>query len=95
MKQRHIILLTLIIVAVAFTGSAMAQFTLDQDVLGAHNINGRGAFRVISRTAALLVPAVPIQVPAPSFSGAALLLARRTPRTAAPRLRLTPRSPVS
>jgi hypothetical protein len=42
MKQRHIILLTLIIVAVAFTGSAMAQFTLDQDVLGAHNINGRG-----------------------------------------------------
>jgi len=42
MKQNHIILLTLIIVAVAFTGSAMAQFTLDQDVLGAHNINGRG-----------------------------------------------------
>ena len=41
MKQRHIILVTLIIV-VAFAGSAMAQFTLDQDVLGAHNINGRG-----------------------------------------------------
>src|SRR4029077_16600707 len=42
MKSQHIILLALIIVVAAFTGTATAQFTLDQDVLGAHNINGRG-----------------------------------------------------
>src|SRR6266436_695602 len=40
MKKLNIILL--VIVVAAFADTAMAQFTLDQDVLGAHNVNGRG-----------------------------------------------------
>jgi cytochrome c553 len=35
--------LIILVVAVAFTGAAMAQgFTIANDVLGAHNVNGRG-----------------------------------------------------
>ena len=40
MKKFTIILLVMVVTA--FAGTAMAQFTLDQDVLGAHNVNGRG-----------------------------------------------------
>src|SRR6201993_684056 len=39
--MNRFMLITLGIV-VAFAGTALAQFTLDQDVLGAHNVNGRG-----------------------------------------------------
>jgi hypothetical protein len=42
MRAQIIILLTLVVVVTVFAGTAAAQFTLDQDVLGAHNINGRG-----------------------------------------------------
>ena len=60
-------LILLVIVVTVFAGTATAQFTLDQDVLGAHNVNGRGCVSCRLPHSGSAGAGDTIGVPAPTF----------------------------